>query len=768
MIQLMNLSRRDFLRLSAVLAAGAVAAACAPSAPAAVEVGKEAPAEEAVRETAPVEKPVTPARVDVSGERVYPWLGKSVLRRVGTALLGLVWFFLCSWAAGAALALQGVELNWLLSLLIVFFVLVVPASCLVDALRPTRNRKIVLSPTKGVVFRRKSGQDKPVFAEITRIAEPKQGKRIMLHGRSPEGKSVRAEINRANLPEGDFEKLKQDLRSLAPLAKIEVVTRHVLARRVVAALCSIPATFALLAALSLAGSTVYDRIQGITSPALSLQTGVALTIGAFLLFGFFAAVSAIVSDRRKNVAALWTIFLVLGLLGTGVIVVGMTSRDRGDGELPFVAPLTTRLALEPPAAPGSPFADQIVACNPGQAQNQQYSDPSAALGSPDLVEQPCCSGMLQLGAGGSVLLAFTDNTILDESGPDFQVYGESARDDFIIVEVSADGQRWHAYPKTDESPEPFDLADAGLEEAVFVRITDVQPGTVTGAELDAVEAIHNGSPRTGGVPQNLPDAVARADVTLRQDPGQTSPSLAEVDADSTLEILGCTQDGAWTQVQTVDGQEGWCATVQLALNVSLADHEASQPAPAATPAPPAAALSVQLGDALAQGLAQVGITGQGLERIDLVLESLSAQPLEVTISAGTVFLAQTGGIQNMVVRRPRVVSLPSSGSKQTLTLSVACANMELDAPEESDNFTVSTAPVPEDLIKLLNLPGFLEEPFRVQQFAIWTITDNPPRGGYVGLGYFGVGSGPSDEEIQSIRALFQQAGIPTERYQALQ
>ena len=121
----------------------------------------------------------------------------------------------------------------------------------------------------------------------------------------------------------------------------------------------------------------------------------------------------------------------------------------------------------------------------------------------------------------------------------------------------------------------------------------------------------------------------------------------------------------------------------------------------------------------------------------------------------------------MVVRRPRVVSLPSSGSKQTLTLSVACANMELDAPEESDNFTVSTAPVPEDLIKLLNLPGFLEEPFRVQQFAIWTITDNPPRGGYVGLGYFGVGSGPSDEEMQSIRALFQQAGIPTERYQAL-
>jgi hypothetical protein len=122
----------------------------------------------------------------------------------------------------------------------------------------------------------------------------------------------------------------------------------------------------------------------------------------------------------------------------------------------------------------------------------------------------------------------------------------------------------------------------------------------------------------------------------------------------------------------------------------------------------------------------------------------------------------------MMVRRPRVVELPSRGSKESLTLSVACANMELNAPEESDHFAVNTAPVPKDLIKLLNLPAFLEEPFRVQQFAIWTITDNPPRGGYVGLGYFGVGSGPDEEEMQRIRALFQQAGIPTDRYQALQ
>jgi hypothetical protein len=121
----------------------------------------------------------------------------------------------------------------------------------------------------------------------------------------------------------------------------------------------------------------------------------------------------------------------------------------------------------------------------------------------------------------------------------------------------------------------------------------------------------------------------------------------------------------------------------------------------------------------------------------------------------------------MVVRKPASVLLATAGSEQSLTLSAACASMELDAPGESDSFTVSTAPVPTDLIKLLNLAPFLDEPFRVQQFAIWTITDNPPRGGYVGLGYFGVGTGPSDEEMERIRTLFQQAGISTEPYQAL-
>jgi hypothetical protein len=104
-----------------------------------------------------------------------------------------------------------------------------------------------------------------------------------------------------------------------------------------------------------------------------------------------------------------------------------------------------------------------------------------------------------------------------------------------------------------------------------------------------------------------------------------------------------------------------------------------------------------------------------------------------------------------------------------LDIDAACANMELDAPEESNSLTLSTEAPPGDLIKLLNLPDFHEETYRVQQFAIWTITDNPGRDGYIGIvtGFVIFGTGPSDEEIEKIRVLFIKAGISISKYKAL-
>lgn len=192
--------------------------------------------------------------------------------------------------------------------------------------------------------------------------------------------------------------------------------------------------------------------------------------------------------------------------------------------------------------------------------------------------------------------------------------------------------------------------------------------------------------------------------------------------------------------------------------------------PAVTQVEPArpAATQVELNTAATKGMVKVSASGDGLESLNLSLESMSDGPLEITIAPGTIFRANSGGTQNMVAREERVVRLESRGSKESVTIGAACAEMHKDTPGESDAFTVAETPASEDLKKLLHLPEFRNQSFRVQQFAIWTITDNPSRDGYLGIGTFGFGEGPSSDELQRIRAVFQQAGIPTEKYRALQ
>jgi hypothetical protein len=73
-------------------------------------------------------------------------------------------------------------------------------------------------------------------------------------------------------------------------------------------------------------------------------------------------------------------------------------------------------------------------------------------------------------------------------------------------------------------------------------------------------------------------------------------------------------------------------------------------------------------------------------------------------------------------------------------------------------------PRAEELSKLLGLPEFMDSLFRLQQFSIWVITDNPPRGGFMGLGSADQGSPPSADELVQIRQWFETAGIAVENY----
>lgn len=178
--------------------------------------------------------------------------------------------------------------------------------------------------------------------------------------------------------------------------------------------------------------------------------------------------------------------------------------------------------------------------------------------------------------------------------------------------------------------------------------------------------------------------------------------------------------------------------------------------------------SIGLREAEAQGLVQVSVTGYDLAAINLTVELRSGSAQTVVVPAGTIFIAGSGGVQNMVVRSTQRVSLSRFGNPEvSLNVPAACINMHRDVPAESDNFRLSSAPAEGDLRKLLHLPDFQSRSFRTQQFAIWTITDNPSRGEYVGIGSYGFGSGPDDQEMKDIRSLFKKAGIDPAGYRAL-
>ena len=144
---------------------------------------------------------------------------------------------------------------------------------------------------------------------------------------------------------------------------------------------------------------------------------------------------------------------------------------------------------------GDPYADRVVSFTPGEGANPEFGDPDTVLGPPDFNEATL-SGFLNLGVGGSVTVAFEDNVAVDGPGPDIRIYGDPGNDERWVIEVSQDGVTFVSF---DDLPEVtvLDLADVGLPETRFVRLTDdgsPTAGLSPGAELDAVEAVNSFAP----------------------------------------------------------------------------------------------------------------------------------------------------------------------------------------------------------------------------------------------------------------------------------
>lgn len=178
-----------------------------------------------------------------------------------------------------------------------------------------------------------------------------------------------------------------------------------------------------------------------------------------------------------------------------------------------------------------------------------------------------------------------------------------------------------------------------------------------------------------------------------------------------------------------------------------------------------------IGSAKTQNLAELEVRGSGLQHMDLEVESLSEQPLEIEIDAGVVFKSDESSVQNMVcVDSMRVPVSPYQIAHRRVR--VACANMWRSVPTMQNNFQVVEMHDSENLQRLLNSKAFQQcnDPY-LMQYAVWTITDNPPSMYMVtistgSLASIGLGDriecdGPMRERIG---LLFDAAGIPKSAY----
>jgi hypothetical protein len=178
----------------------------------------------------------------------------------------------------------------------------------------------------------------------------------------------------------------------------------------------------------------------------------------------------------------------------------------------------------------SRFATSVVSFTPGPGSMFGQADlPGIVLGAPKGGGALAGSlDVVKLGKGGTITLGFEPSVIVDGPGPDFIVFAnpfdiggdpEKPFAELSTVAVSSDGRTFQSFPCTATSypygscagwhpvyansdrnkidptdpdvagGDDFDLADLGLSEARYVRITD-RLDLTTISDLDAVSIVH--------------------------------------------------------------------------------------------------------------------------------------------------------------------------------------------------------------------------------------------------------------------------------------
>lgn len=143
------------------------------------------------------------------------------------------------------------------------------------------------------------------------------------------------------------------------------------------------------------------------------------------------------------------------------------------------------------------FADKLISYKVGNPPPvAEFSKATDAIGQPDFNEQKI-SGFVSLGIKGELVLAFTDNALVNIDGPDLYVFevGRYVEDTYLFV--SKNGRSWINVGKISGGNALVDIGDSTKPGDIFTYIKLVDAGTSAkkgdkvwpGADIDAVAAI---------------------------------------------------------------------------------------------------------------------------------------------------------------------------------------------------------------------------------------------------------------------------------------
>ncbi len=143
------------------------------------------------------------------------------------------------------------------------------------------------------------------------------------------------------------------------------------------------------------------------------------------------------------------------------------------------------------------FADEVISFKKGNpSASEKDSNPKEALGIPNYDDDKD-KNYVTLGCGGTLILRFGDNTLVDVKGPDLYVFEIGPDIEPTSLSISKDGKSWLEIGRISGGKATVDIVEYVDADEVFhyVKLTDLKSvcgSAYPGSDIDAVGAIGSG------------------------------------------------------------------------------------------------------------------------------------------------------------------------------------------------------------------------------------------------------------------------------------